>query len=149
MPYTINWVKGFFLLILGLIILFVIFIYFLINQSIPNYNKNYTLSEPFGSIEIIRDRHAVPHIFADDKRDLFFGLGFSHAQDRLWQMMLSRRLAYGELSEVFGQQSYNIDDFMKRMDLKRLSSLSWHNNSKLIASKLSNGLRELPNFSVM
>jgi penicillin G amidase len=124
MPYTINWVKGFFLLILGLIILFVIFIYFLINQSIPNYNKNYTLSEPFGSIEIIRDRHAVPHIFADDKRDLFFGLGFSHAQDRLWQMMLSRRLAYGELSEVFGQQSYNIDDFMKRMDLKRLSSLS-------------------------
>jgi len=124
MPYTINWVKGFFFLILALIVVFVIFIYFIINQSIPNYNKDYTLSEPFGSIEIIRDRHAVPHIFADDRRDLFFGLGFAHAQDRLWQMMLSRRLAYGELSEIFGQKTYNIDDFMKRIDLKRLSSVS-------------------------
>ena len=124
MPYTINWVKGFFFLILCLIILFVIFIYFLINQSIPNYNRDYTLSEPFGSIKIIRDRHAVPHIFADDKRDLFFGLGFTHAQDRLWQMMLSRRIAYGELSEIFGQKTYSTDDFMKRIDLKRLSSIS-------------------------
>ncbi|MDA9121958.1 penicillin acylase family protein [Paracoccaceae bacterium] len=124
MPYTINWIKGFFFLILALIAVFVIFIYFIINQSIPNYNKDYTLSEPFGSIEIIRDRHAVPHIFTDDKRDLFFGLGFAHAQDRLWQMMQSRRLAYGELSEIFGQKTYNIDDFMKRIDLKRLSSVS-------------------------
>jgi len=124
MPYTINWIKGFFFLILALIVVFVIFIYFIINQSIPNYNKDYTLSEPFGSIEIIRDRYAVPHIFAEDKRDLFFGLGFTHAQDRLWQMMLSRRLAYGELSEIFGQKTYNIDDFMKRIDLKRLSSVS-------------------------
>jgi penicillin amidase len=124
MLYTINWVKGFFFLILASIIVFVIFIYFIINQSIPNYNKDYTLSEPFGSIEIIRDRYAVPHIFAEDKRDLFFGLGFTHAQDRLWQMMLSRRLAYGELSEIFGQKTYNIDDFMKRIDLKRLSSVS-------------------------
>ncbi len=56
--------------------------------------------------------------------NLFFGLGFTHAQDRLWQMMLSRRLAYGELSEIFGQKTYNIDDFMKRIDLKRLSSVS-------------------------
>ena len=124
MPYTINWIKGFFFLILALMVVFVMFIFFIINQSIPNYNKDYTLSEPFGSIEIIRDRHAVPHIFADDKRDLFFGLGFAHAQDRLWQMMQSRRLAYGELSEIFGQKTYNIDDFMKRIDLKRLSSVS-------------------------
>ena len=124
MPYMINWIKVFFFLILGLIIIFAISIYSLINQSIPNYNKNYSLSEPFGSIKIIRDRHAVPHIFANDKRDLFFGLGFIHAQDRLWQMMVSRRLAYGELSEVFGQKSYNTDDLMKRMDIKRLSHVS-------------------------
>ena len=38
--------------------------------------------------------------------------------------MQSRRLAYGELSEIFGQKTYNIDDFMKRIDLKRLSSVS-------------------------
>ena len=68
-------------------------IYFLIIKSIPNYDDSYRLSEPFGSIKIIRDNHAIPHIFAEDNRDVFFGLGFAHAQDRLWQMILNRRFA--------------------------------------------------------
>ena len=50
-------------------------------KSIPNYNNSYSLKEPFGSIKIIRDRYAIPHIFANDNRDIFFGLGFAHAQD--------------------------------------------------------------------
>ena len=62
----------------------------LIIKSIPNYDDSYRLSEPFGSIKIIRDNHAIPHIFAEDNRDVFFGLGFAHAQDRLWQMILNR-----------------------------------------------------------
>jgi penicillin amidase len=104
-----------------LITLSVFFIYFLSNKSIPNYNNSYSLKEPFGSIRIIRDQYAIPHIFADDNRDIFFGLGFAHAQDRLWQMVLTRRFAYGRLSEVLGKQSNTLDDFMKRMDIKNLS----------------------------
>src|SRR5215211_3817286 len=39
-----------------------------------------------GGAEILRDRRGVPHIHADDPADLFFALGFAHAQDRLWQL---------------------------------------------------------------
>ena len=112
------------LITLILIVLSVFMIFFLSNKSIPNYNNSYTLKEPFGSIKIIRDRYAIPHIFANDNRDIFFGLGFAHAQDRLWQMVLTRRFAYGRLSEVLGKKSNPIDDFMKRMDIKNLSNHS-------------------------
>ena len=112
------------LITLILIVLSVSMIFFLSNKSIPNYNNSYTLKEPFGSIKIIRDRYAIPHIFANDNRDIFFGLGFTHAQDRLWQMVLTRRFAYGRLSEVLGKKSNPIDDFMKRMDIKNLSNHS-------------------------
>ncbi len=112
------------LITLILIVLSVFMIFFLSNKSIPNYNNSYTLKEPFGSIKIIRDRYAIPHIFANDNRDIFFGLGFTHAQDRLWQMVLTRRFAYGRLSEVLGKKSNPIDDFMKRMDIKNLSNHS-------------------------
>ena len=113
--------KIFSLIALILIIPSVFLIFFLLNKSIPNYNNSYNLKEPFGSIRIIRDQYAIPHIFADDNRDIFFGLGFAHAQDRLWQMNLTRRFAYGRLSEVLGKQSNSLDDFMKRLDIKNPS----------------------------
>ena len=97
-------IKIFSLIALMLAILSLFLIFFLANKSIPNYNNSYILKEPFGSIRIIRDRYAIPHIFADDNRDIFFGLGFVHAQDRLWQMVLTRRFAYGRLSEVLGKK---------------------------------------------
>jgi penicillin amidase len=53
-------------------------------------------------VEVVRDRHGIPHIFAGSARDLFFAQGFVHAEDRLFQMDLVRRAAAGRLSEVLG-----------------------------------------------
>ena len=53
----------------------------------------------------MRDRYAVPHILSTTDHDAFFGLGFVHAQDRLWQMTLMRRTAQGRLSEIFGPET--------------------------------------------
>ncbi len=53
-------------------------------------------------VEIVRDNASVPHIFGETDADVFFGLGFAHAQDRLWQMTMLRRTAQGRLSELFG-----------------------------------------------
>jgi penicillin G amidase len=68
-------------------------------------------------IEIVRDTHAVPHILATEDLDAFFGLGFVHAQDRLWQMTLLRRTAQGRLSELFGEETLAIDELMRALDL--------------------------------
>src|SRR3954452_21196332 len=55
-----------------------------------------------GTVEIIRDRAGVPHVFAGATPDLFFGLGLAMAQDRLWQMDRLRRRALGQQAEILG-----------------------------------------------
>ncbi len=54
------------------------------------------------TVEVLRDEHGVPHIFAGSARDLFFAQGYLHAESRLWQMDVIRRAASGRLSEIFG-----------------------------------------------
>lgn len=66
---------------------------------------------------IIRDANAVPHIFANSVADLYRGLGFAHAQDRLWQMEMIRRTAQGRLSEIFGERTLDGDILMRTLDL--------------------------------
>jgi penicillin amidase len=67
-----------------------------------------------GPVEILRDSYGVPHIFAAGERDLFFGLGFAMAQDRLWQMDFLRRKATGRLAELLGA-SYVEQDYLYRL----------------------------------
>jgi penicillin G amidase len=57
-----------------------------------------------GPVEVIRDRWAIPHIFAQDELDLMRAIGYVHAQDRLFQMDILRRLINGRLSEVVGDR---------------------------------------------
>ena len=95
--------------------------YYIAGQSLPDYDRTLTLEGPEQEIEIVRDRYAVPHILAATDRDAFFGLGFVHAQDRLWQMTLLRRTAQGRLSEIFGPETLEIDKLMRALDLYGLS----------------------------
>ncbi|MEI6137075.1 MAG: penicillin acylase family protein [Chloroflexota bacterium] len=66
-------------------------------------------------IEIVRDHHGVPHVFAQTSADALFGQGVVHAQDRLFQMDLLRRVAAGRLSEVAGDRTLTSDRFMRRL----------------------------------
>src|SRR3954469_9415776 len=71
-------------------------------RSLPVVNGAIEVTGPSAPIEIIRDADVIPHIFASTKRDGLFGLGYAHAQDRLWQMEFQRRIGFGRLSEIFG-----------------------------------------------
>lgn len=62
-----------------------------------------------GPVEVLRDARGVPHLSASSLEDLIFAQGYVTAQDRLWQMDLSRRLAMGELSEIFGEAMLRLD----------------------------------------
>ncbi len=69
-----------------------------------------------GRAEIIRDRWGVPHIFADRDRDAYFALGYATAQDRLFQMELTRHVAQARLSELFGERTLKADRLFRTMD---------------------------------
>lgn len=111
----------------GLVILVVAaiaLVYYLASQSLPEYNQTLEVDGVAEPVEIVRDNNNVPHIFAASDPDVFFGLGYVHAQDRLWQMTMLRRTVQGRLSEVFGQRTVSIDRLMRRLDLYRLAQQS-------------------------
>ncbi|CUH65931.1 Acyl-homoserine lactone acylase QuiP precursor [Thalassovita autumnalis] len=96
-------------------------IYFLASRSLPDYDKTLQVSGLSAPLEIVRDNANVPHILGASDADVFFGLGYAHAQDRLWQMVTLRRTVQGRLSEVFGTRTVEIDTVMRRLDLYPLA----------------------------
>jgi len=101
--------------------------YYLAAQSLPEYDKEISLPGLSAPVNIIRDNANVPHIFGSygaSDEDVYFGLGYAHAQDRLWQMAVLRRTAQGRLSEVFGSRTLDTDLFVRRLDLYGLSQQS-------------------------
>ncbi len=71
----------------------------------------------FGEAEVVWDDWGVPHIYASNKRDLFFALGYVMATDRLWQMDLLRRLAEGNLSVIVGETALSSDIMMRKLGI--------------------------------
>ncbi len=71
-------------------------------------------------VEVYRDSCGVPHIFARNEQDLFLAQGYVEAQDRLWQMDLSRRMATGRLSEIFGEETVEADKFIRTLGIGRI-----------------------------
>src|SRR4051812_5190301 len=71
------------------------------------------------SVEILRDRWGVPHIYAASLPDAAFAQGWVHAQDRLWQRELTRRVAAGRLSELFGALAFDSDRLLRTVGLQR------------------------------
>ncbi len=70
-------------------------------------------------VEILRDKHGVPHIYAQTEADLHRALGYTHAQDRFWQMEQARRTAQGRLAEIFGEAALDADRFCRIIGLQR------------------------------
>ncbi len=99
-------------------------VYFLASQSLPEYDQTLEVEGVAAPVEIIRDTANVPHILGETDPDVFFGLGYAHAQDRLWQMTVMRRTAQGRLSEVFGARTVAIDKLLRRLDLYGLAHRS-------------------------
>ncbi len=117
MALVFRWLMRLVSLALVLGVLGVLLVYFLASRSLPVYDKTLPVSGTTADIEIVRDNTGVPHIMALSDRDAFFGLGYAHAQDRLWQMTLMRRTAQGRLSEIFGRRTLETDTLLRRFDL--------------------------------
>lgn len=74
-------------------------------------------------VTMTRDEWGIPHIQAESLADAVYALGLAHAQDRLWQMELQRRIAAGRLSELFGRLTLDADRFMRRLGLRQVAEI--------------------------
>jgi penicillin amidase len=96
-----------------------------LRRSLPQVEGTATVAGLSAPIEIVRDADAIPHIFAANKADALFGLGYVHAQDRLWQMELQRRIGFGRLSEVLGAAALPQDRFLRTVGFGRAARRAW------------------------
>lgn len=95
------------------------------------------------TVTIYRDPFGVPHIEAENQKDLYFLLGYIHAQDRLWEMDFMRRVSQGRLSEIFGVESIEYDKLFRTIGIYRTVKKHYKNlpaETKEILENYSDGV---------
>ena len=124
MALVFRWLVRLFIAGAALLGLVLAMAYYLASRSLPDYDASHDVSGLAAPLEIVRDNANVPHIFGQTDVDSYFGLGYVHTQDRLWQMLMLRMTAQGRLSEVFGERTLEIDRLMRRLDIYNASVAS-------------------------
>ncbi|HVH29085.1 MAG TPA: penicillin acylase family protein [Vicinamibacterales bacterium] len=94
-------------------------------RSLPDIDGTVTVTGLSGAVDIIRDADSIPHIVAENVADALFGLGYVHAQDRLWQMEFQRRIGHARLSEIFGEAALSQDRFLRTVGFGRAARAAW------------------------
>jgi penicillin amidase len=79
-----------------------------------------------GPVQIVRDEHGVPSISASRDEDVYFAMGYVHAQDRMWQLEFQRRVVQGRLSEVLGKEALYQDAWMRTLGIHRSARSAWN-----------------------
>ena len=92
---------------------------FAIHRALPQVEGAIALPELKAEVQVTRDVRGIPHIRAQNTDDLYFAQGYVMAQDRLWQMDLLRRAAAGELSEILGASTVEIDRRFRVLGLQQ------------------------------
>ena len=96
-----------------------------LRRSLPQVDGEIRLAGVEAPIEILREANGIPHIYARSLADVYFGLGFVHAQDRLWQMETSRRTGSGRIAEVLGAAGLDFDRLMRTLGLRRAAQANF------------------------
>ena len=116
----------------------------------PNYSGELELNNLSDEVTVYFDEVGVPHIEAQNQQDAYTALGYVHAQDRLWQMELIRRIASGRLSEIFGKDLLQTDVFFAGLGIeeaaeKTMATLDKNSQPYLLTEAYLNGVNQYIN----
>lgn len=119
----------------GAYLLLIVFIFMVVGfgwlrSSLPKLDGSVSLDGISAEVSIVRDDHGVPHITATSKNDLMFGLGYVHAQDRLWQMEMNRRIGTGRLAEAVGVSGLGVDRLFRTLNFAGKAQEAYKNLPK-------------------
>ena len=105
----------------GALVLLAILIAAVVWLSLPSYDGAEEVPGLDAPVEIVRDANAIPHIYAQSARDGAFAMGYVHAQDRLWQLEMQRRIGQARLAEVVGEPAVEPDKFLRTLGIYRVA----------------------------
>lgn len=115
----------------------------LAEASLAQVQGNIELAGLGDSVEVLRDRWGIAHIYAQSTEDLFFAQGFVAAQDRLWQLEMWRRTGEGRLSEIAGPQAFERDRLARLLRYRGDMDAEWtayHPQGRTIITAFVNGV---------
>ncbi|WP_075351192.1 penicillin acylase family protein [Algoriphagus marinus] len=96
----------------------------------PQYKGELNLEGLNSEVEVLFDEFGVPHIYAENEEDAYQALGYVHAQDRLFQLEMMRRVGTGSLAELLGPDLVEIDKFFRTLGIPnhaKESTTDWNN----------------------
>lgn len=120
-----RWVKRIGLFILVLLLGVVAFGVYTVRNSLPQVEGVLEVEGLVSEVEVLRDDLGVPHIYASNRHDLFFAQGYTHAQDRFYQMDFWRHLGAGRLAEMFGSSQVETDMFLRSLGWEAIAEEEW------------------------
>jgi penicillin amidase len=91
-------------------------------RSLPQLDGTLNMDDLAEGVKIYRDQWGIPHIYGGNLNDTAFAQGYVHAQDRLWQMEINRRVSRGQLSEVIGKSTLATDRASRILGFERLAA---------------------------
>jgi penicillin amidase len=116
--------------VLGLTLLFLLVVLaviavWLVRRAYPKTSGEIAVAGLTAPVEVRRDAWGVPHLYAQNEHDLFFAQGYTHAQDRLWQMEMNRHISSGSLSRLFGAGTVGPDRYLRTFGMRRNAERNW------------------------
>ncbi len=114
-------VAGFLAFLLIIAVAASAFTWYTIRKSFPQTDGQTQVTSLQGDVEVIRDVRGVPNIYADSVSDLYTALGYTHAQDRFWEMDFRRHITSGRLAEMFGKDQVETDAFLRTLGWRRVA----------------------------
>lgn len=121
MRRALRWI---FLLLFILLIGIAIALFWAIRRPYPKTSGTIELAGLTDPVTVKRDEKGIPHLYATNERDLFFAQGYTHAQDRFWQMEFWRHTSMGRLSEIAGASTIETDKFIRNIGWNRIARRS-------------------------
>lgn len=121
----LKWVLASAGVLLAIGIIGLIYVNAYIEKSKPVISGELNVAVLDEDVTVVRDDIGVPHIEAQSDADLYRAQGYVVAQDRLFQMDLSRRQASGRLAEAVGAAAIDTDKFFRTFSLRDAAEKSW------------------------
>lgn len=115
-------------IITGLVVSFsalILLVFFYVYYSQPQRSGELKVPGLKDNVTIYFDNYGRPHVYAKNEHDLAFAQGYLIAQDRLFQLDITRRAAKGKLAEIFGKKGLIRDTFIQDIGLVRMAKKEW------------------------
>ena len=124
-PRAVRWAVW---VALGLVLLLVVLAAvatWTVRRPLPQTGGEIEVSGLVADVEVIRDAHGIPQLYADTDDDLMRAQGFVHAQERFFEMDVRRHVTAGRLSEIFGGDTLGTDKFIRTMGWRNVAEEEW------------------------